>query len=277
MGTDVDTSPKVRAEVAAFLKAHGAKKVVAVPEILGCPHEEGEDFPGRHRLPLLPVLEGQAGDRPAGRPVLTARTLGCTDLGHRGSGVRGRPASPVGPESRPQATAAGHGQARVRGRLEVVGRVPGQQVERAGRPGRPLRPGGRTPWSSPDSHGPAGPARSARPPRPLPGASRSCSAQRVAPGPPGEPRQQAAAPTSPAKEPGSMWCRPTSPLLGQRDRWRLANRNCQPNSAAARGYLRPGRPAGPPSASPRRPRPARGPAAATRAGGPSRAGGPAEA
>jgi hypothetical protein len=61
VGTDVDTSPKVRAEVAAFLNAHGAKKVVAVPEILGCPHEEGEDFPMGEDCPFCPFWKGKQG------------------------------------------------------------------------------------------------------------------------------------------------------------------------------------------------------------------------
>jgi SEC-C motif len=61
VGTDVDTSPKVRAEVAAFLAAHGAKKVVAVPEVLGCPHEEGEDFPLGEDCPFCPFWNGKQG------------------------------------------------------------------------------------------------------------------------------------------------------------------------------------------------------------------------
>jgi hypothetical protein len=58
---DVDTSHKVQAEVAAFLKAHGAKKVVTVPEILGCPHEEGEDFPLGEDCPFCPFWTGKQG------------------------------------------------------------------------------------------------------------------------------------------------------------------------------------------------------------------------
>ena len=61
VGTDVDGSPKVRAQVAAFLKAHGARKVVAVPDILGCPHEEGEDFPLGADCPFCPFWRGKQG------------------------------------------------------------------------------------------------------------------------------------------------------------------------------------------------------------------------
>jgi hypothetical protein len=61
VGTDVDTSPMVRAEVAAFLAAHGAKKVVAAPEVLGCPHEEGEDFPLGEDCPFCPFWKGKQG------------------------------------------------------------------------------------------------------------------------------------------------------------------------------------------------------------------------
>lgn len=50
-----------RAEVAAFLKARGAKKVVSVPEIMGCPHEEGEDFPMGEDCPFCPFWTGKQG------------------------------------------------------------------------------------------------------------------------------------------------------------------------------------------------------------------------
>ena len=36
---------------------------------MGCPHEEGEDFPEGDGLPLLPVLGGQAGEQPQGLRV----------------------------------------------------------------------------------------------------------------------------------------------------------------------------------------------------------------
>jgi hypothetical protein len=60
MGTDVTTSPKVQQEVREFFEQHGVRSVGMSEGNLGCPHEEGEDFPGRG-LPVLPVLEGQAG------------------------------------------------------------------------------------------------------------------------------------------------------------------------------------------------------------------------
>lgn len=61
VGSDVDASLKVWAELAAFLKAHGAKRVVAVPGVLGCPHEEGEDFPPGEDCPFCPFWRGKQG------------------------------------------------------------------------------------------------------------------------------------------------------------------------------------------------------------------------
>ncbi|HJZ93814.1 MAG TPA: SEC-C metal-binding domain-containing protein [Gemmataceae bacterium] len=61
VAADLDTNPKVQQECAAFLKAHGVKRVVAAPEILGCPHEEGEDFPEGSDCPFCPFWRGKQG------------------------------------------------------------------------------------------------------------------------------------------------------------------------------------------------------------------------
>jgi SEC-C motif len=61
VATDLDTNLKVQEECAAFLKEHGAKRVVTVPDILGCPHEEGEDFPEGADCPFCPFWRGKQG------------------------------------------------------------------------------------------------------------------------------------------------------------------------------------------------------------------------
>ena len=42
---DVRRSPRITAEIAAFLKSRGVVRTIGVDRILGCPHEEGLDYP----------------------------------------------------------------------------------------------------------------------------------------------------------------------------------------------------------------------------------------
>jgi hypothetical protein len=43
--TDVRADERIGKEVEAFLKEHHVKQVVTTDRIIGCPHEEGEDYP----------------------------------------------------------------------------------------------------------------------------------------------------------------------------------------------------------------------------------------
>jgi hypothetical protein len=61
VATDLDTNKRIQEECAAFLKEHKAKRVVTVPDILGCPHEEGEDFPEGADCPFCPFWRGKQG------------------------------------------------------------------------------------------------------------------------------------------------------------------------------------------------------------------------
>jgi hypothetical protein len=61
VSTDIDTNEKIQREVMDFLKKHGARKVVAVPQILGCPHEEEKDFPLGEDCPFCPFWAGKQG------------------------------------------------------------------------------------------------------------------------------------------------------------------------------------------------------------------------
>ena len=42
---DVRTDPAVAQEILEFIRRHGAKSVVMTDRIIGCPHEEGVDYP----------------------------------------------------------------------------------------------------------------------------------------------------------------------------------------------------------------------------------------
>jgi hypothetical protein len=57
-GVDVRTDPVIGAEVAEFLKQHGVKQAVACDRIIGCPHEEGVDYPLGGTCPQCPFWEG---------------------------------------------------------------------------------------------------------------------------------------------------------------------------------------------------------------------------
>jgi hypothetical protein len=51
---DVRTDPTVAAEVVDFLKGHGVKHTVTSDRIMGCPHEEGVDYPLGTTCPQCP-------------------------------------------------------------------------------------------------------------------------------------------------------------------------------------------------------------------------------
>jgi hypothetical protein len=42
---DVRSDPAIGEQVMAFLKAHAARSTVVADRIIGCPHEEGTDYP----------------------------------------------------------------------------------------------------------------------------------------------------------------------------------------------------------------------------------------
>jgi len=61
VGTDVTTNPKVQRELQAFFQQHGVKQVAATEGNMGCPHEEGEDFPVGGHCPFCPFWKGKQG------------------------------------------------------------------------------------------------------------------------------------------------------------------------------------------------------------------------
>jgi hypothetical protein len=53
-GTDVRQDKGIGEEIEAFLKEHNVKDVVLTDGIIGCPHEEGIDYPEGTNCPLCP-------------------------------------------------------------------------------------------------------------------------------------------------------------------------------------------------------------------------------
>lgn len=61
VATDVTTNPKMQREMDKFFKKHGVKRVGMSEGNMGCPHEEGEDFPVREDCPFCPFWKGKQG------------------------------------------------------------------------------------------------------------------------------------------------------------------------------------------------------------------------
>ena len=61
MGTNIQDSPKVKRQTQEFFKKHGVKSVAATDRNIGCPHEEGEDFPHGENCPFCPYWQGKQG------------------------------------------------------------------------------------------------------------------------------------------------------------------------------------------------------------------------
>ena len=61
VGTGVKDDPDVQEQIGEFFKKHGVKSVVASERNMGCPHEEGEDFPEGEDCPFCPFWKGKQG------------------------------------------------------------------------------------------------------------------------------------------------------------------------------------------------------------------------
>ena len=51
---DIRTDPEVAREILEFIQRHGAKSVAMTSKIIGCPHEEGPDYPRGEVCPQCP-------------------------------------------------------------------------------------------------------------------------------------------------------------------------------------------------------------------------------
>ncbi len=51
---DVRSSPRINEEIVAFLREHGVRTVAMAEGLIGCPHEEGIDYPEGGSCPHCP-------------------------------------------------------------------------------------------------------------------------------------------------------------------------------------------------------------------------------
>jgi hypothetical protein len=58
-GSDVRSDLEVGLKVLAFLKEHAAKSVIVTDGLIGCPHEEGIDYPEGKSCPQCPYWAGR--------------------------------------------------------------------------------------------------------------------------------------------------------------------------------------------------------------------------
>jgi hypothetical protein len=65
--TDVRSDKRILGEVVRFIQEHAVKSVVMTDGLLGCPHEEGIDYPEGTSCPRCPYWAGR--DRFSGRRV----------------------------------------------------------------------------------------------------------------------------------------------------------------------------------------------------------------
>lgn len=61
IGEDAVGDPQISGQVKAFFAEHGVKSVVVTDGTLGCPHEEGIDFPLGRDCPVCPFWAGKQG------------------------------------------------------------------------------------------------------------------------------------------------------------------------------------------------------------------------
>jgi len=64
---DVRSDPTIGAEIEQFLRGHGVRSVVMTDGLMGCPHEEGIDYPTGESCPDCPYWAGR--DRFSGERV----------------------------------------------------------------------------------------------------------------------------------------------------------------------------------------------------------------
>ena len=61
VGTNVKNNPKTKRQVQQFFEKHGVQSVAAGEGNIGCPHEEGVDFPSGEDCPQCPYWKGKQG------------------------------------------------------------------------------------------------------------------------------------------------------------------------------------------------------------------------
>lgn len=64
---DVRTDPEMRKQIINFLQSENVQRVVMADRIIGCPHEEGVDYPRGGKCPLCPFWASR--DRWTGQKI----------------------------------------------------------------------------------------------------------------------------------------------------------------------------------------------------------------
>jgi hypothetical protein len=64
---DIRAEPAIGNEIVQFVQDHGAKSIVMADRIIGCPHEEGIDYPDGEACPQCPFWSNR--DRWTGDPL----------------------------------------------------------------------------------------------------------------------------------------------------------------------------------------------------------------
>ena len=57
--TDIREDRAISEEIAAYLREHGVKQTISPDRIIGCPHEEGVDYPVGEACPKCPFWFGR--------------------------------------------------------------------------------------------------------------------------------------------------------------------------------------------------------------------------
>jgi hypothetical protein len=68
-GPDVAQNSEVAAQIHQFIKQHGAKDVIATDDVIGCPHEEGLDYPKGEDCPFCPFGEVSRVPQPISKEI----------------------------------------------------------------------------------------------------------------------------------------------------------------------------------------------------------------
>jgi hypothetical protein len=63
VSVNVLENPKVQREMLEFFDEYGVKTVVSAEQNIGCPHEEGPDFPVGEDCPFCPFWKGKQGTK----------------------------------------------------------------------------------------------------------------------------------------------------------------------------------------------------------------------
>lgn len=98
---DIRRDHRVNEQILQFIRSHGAKSVLMSDGIIGCPHEEGVDYPEGESCPRCPYWAGRdrwSGAGPSGGAEYSVETERgeAHEAGSRGTGPKGQQPCPCG-------------------------------------------------------------------------------------------------------------------------------------------------------------------------------------